>query len=97
MDADEAGANKNFLLVRDDAALSGGLNIPGFLVASSVVPLDSELFPVAAGFGAFPNVNVMPGPVLVGLKVKVELGLGVSLTSSPWRTLRPRKGPRESS
>lgn len=70
----------------------------GFLDTSAEALLDSEPFPAAMGLGAFPNVNMVPGPVLPdGLKLNVVLGLGDSLTLSPWPTLRPEKGPRESS
>lgn len=86
------------MLVSDDAALSGGLKIPGFFDASAGALPESESFPAAAGFGAFPKVNVVPGPELPGgLKLKVVLGLGDSLTSSPGPTRRPKKEPRESS
>lgn len=86
------------MLVSDDAAHSGGLKIPVCLDASAVALLESESFPAATGFGVFPNVNVVPEPELPGgLKVKVVLGLGDSLTSSPGPTLRSKKEPRESS
>lgn len=90
----DAGVNENALLVSDAAALSGGLKLPGILEASAVALSGSESFP--AGFGVFTNVNVIP--VLPGgLKLNGALGLGDSLTLSPGLTLRPEKGPRESS
>lgn len=86
-----AGVNENALLVSDAAALSGGLKLPGFFEASAVAPSGSGSFP--AGLRVLANVNVIPG----GLKLNVALGLGDSLTLSPGLTLRPEKGPRESS